>query len=211
MIIKTLRRHYLTPQVLWNYYHKDMAKVLMVLTDGNEETEAVVPADILRRAGAALTIAKVHINPGDETSLIVKCARGIKLQADAHFSEVHGQTWDLIMVPGGPGVANLNKSKPFIELLKKQKADGKWIGAICAAPATVLAVNGILDGEKATAHPSEQEKLPDKSMAKEYVVVSNKIVTSQGPGTAIIYGLKLTELLFGKAKCDEVKKQIIAI
>jgi len=211
MFIRTARRLYLTPQILWKDHHPEMAKVLMVLTTGNEETEAVAPADILRRAGSDLTIAKISVEPSEKSSLVVKCARNIMIQADTHFTDLPKHPWDLIMVPGGPGCANFNKCEEFIKMLKQQKVEGRWIGAICAAPALVLAKNGILDGEKATAYPKEQDKLPDKTLAYEKVVVSSKIVTSQGPGTAVQYGLKLVELLYGKAKSEEIKESICAI
>ena len=104
---------------------------------------------------------------------------------------------------------NIANYKVVIERLKNQKAEGKWVAAICAAPALVLAPNGLLDGEKATSYPSVQSKLPDQTMAKEPVVISHNIITSQAPGTAIKFSLALVQALFGEAKAEELKKAMV--
>ncbi len=170
----------------------------------------MAPADILRRAGAELTLAKLPTNPADSGNLLVRCSRGIVLHADTLFPLSHDKEWDMILIPGGPGAKTLGRSVELIRLLQRQRQEGRWIGAICAAPTVVLAKNGLLEGETATAFPGEQGKLPDRSRAKDLVVVSNKIVTSQGPGTAVLYGLVLVEVLFGKSKAREIRRQIVA-
>eukprot|EP00826_Nyctotherus_ovalis_P049350 TRINITY_DN5957_c0_g2_i1.p1 TRINITY_DN5957_c0_g2~~TRINITY_DN5957_c0_g2_i1.p1 ORF type:complete len:206 (-),score=67.86 TRINITY_DN5957_c0_g2_i1:68-685(-) len=185
-----------------------MSEVLIVIANGSEEIESCCAFDILKRAGAKVTLAKVPSSSEDAGSLNLAFAHGLKTAADISIDDAAKKTWDMIIIPGGlPGTEYVAKSPVAIEMLKKQKAAGKWIGAICAAPALVLAPNGLLDGEKATAYPSVQEKLPDKTMAKEMVVVSNKIVTSQSPGTAFKFALELAKALFGEAKMEEVRKE----
>jgi 4-methyl-5(b-hydroxyethyl)-thiazole monophosphate biosynthesis len=49
-----------------------------------------------------------------------------------------------------------------------------------------------------------RDKLDPAYACDERVVVDGNCVTSQGPGTAIEYALKLVELLFGPAKAKEV-------
>lgn len=78
--------------------------------------------------------------------------------------------------------------------------------SICAAPGLVMPPNGILDEEKATTYPELQDKLPDKSMVKEDVVISNKIITSQSPGTVLKFSAELVKALFREAKMQEVLK-----
>ena len=43
----------------------------------------------------------------------------------------------------------------------------------------------------------------------ERVVVDGKIVTSQGPGTAVEFGVKLAEILVGEKRARELKSALI--
>uniref|UniRef100_A0A0G4IED0 DJ-1/PfpI domain-containing protein n=1 Tax=Chromera velia CCMP2878 TaxID=1169474 RepID=A0A0G4IED0_9ALVE len=168
-------------------------KVLVPIADGTEEIEAVCIIDTLRRAGAEVTVASVM-----EGRKQVKASRGVGLVADALISEcVEGHTWDLIACPGGmPGAEHLRDCAPLVDLLKKQKAEGRIYAAVCASPAVVFEAHGLLEGEKATSYPAFQGKL--SNLAEGRVVVSNKCVTSQGPGTSLEFALKLAEVLFGE-------------
>jgi len=171
-------------------------KVLIAVADGSEEMETVIPADVLRRAGAEVTLASV-----DE--LEIQAARGIKLVADKLLSACENENFDLIVVPGGmPGAEHLRDSVVLKNMLQKQAAAGKLIAAICAAPVVVLQHHGLLDGKKATCHPAMLSEL--KNSSKERVVVSENIITSQGPGTATEFALKLVELLFDAATKQKV-------
>ena len=184
-----------------------MSQVVVVIANGSEEIETCCAFDLLKRAGAKVSIAKAPSSPEDVGNLNIELSHGFKTIADMSIDDAAKQDWDMIVLPGGlPGTEHVAKSSVTIEMLKKQKAAGKWIGAICAAPAFILAANGLLDGEKATSYPSLQDKLPDKSQAKDPVVVSNKIITSQSPGTAFKFGLELVKALVGEAKMEELRK-----
>ena len=104
-----------------------------------------------------------------------------------------------------PGAEHLRDSAELIGMLKKQKAAGRLYGAICASPAVALLPHGLLDGVKAvTCYPGMRNKLNPAQASNERVVVDGNCVTSQGPGTAIEFALKLVELLFGPQKAKEV-------
>jgi 4-methyl-5(b-hydroxyethyl)-thiazole monophosphate biosynthesis len=107
-----------------------------------------------------------------------------------------------------PGAEHLRDSATLIRILEKQKAAGKLYGAVCAAPAVVLASKGLIDGE-ATCYPAPhfREKLPVVSDAP--VVVTDNLTTSQGPGTALAFALQLGENMYGKEKRDEIAKQML--
>ena len=94
-------------------------------------------------------------------------------------------------------------------MLKKQKAAGKPFGAICAAPAVVLASHGLLTAG-ATCYPAPQfrEKLPQPS-SSESVAVTGTVTTSQGPGTSLEFALELGEQMFGKATRDKIQKEML--
>ncbi|MBN1510272.1 MAG: DJ-1/PfpI family protein [Sedimentisphaerales bacterium] len=178
-------------------------KVLVPIADGTEEIEATCIIDTLRRAGADVTVASVD-------QLQVTASRGVKLVADAPIADCANTTYDCIALPGGmPGAEHLRDSAPLIAKLKEQKASGRLYAAICASPAVVLQDHGLLEGVKATCFPSLRDKLHPSDVLDERVVVDGHCVTSQGPGTAIEFALKLVELLFGPDKAKEVAQALL--
>jgi protein deglycase len=178
-------------------------KVLVPIADGTEEIEAVCIIDTLRRAGAEVTVASVS------GKLQVTASRGVKIAADALIGDCVGKTYDLVVLPGGmPGATNLRDSKELIGILKSQEQEGRLYGAICAAPAVVLQHHGLIGKRKATCYPSCAKELSNADTGSR-VVVDGNLVTSQGPGTAIEFALRLAELLFDKAKAVEVGKAML--
>lgn len=179
-----------------------MAKnVLVAIADGTEELEAVTIIDVLRRAGAEVTAAAV-------TKPAVVCSRSVKLTADAQISDCKDSEYDLIVLPGGLGGAeHLRDCADLIEMLKQQNAAGRLYAAICASPAVVLQPHGLLEGKKATCYPAPNLDFPGR--IEDDVVVDGNCITSQGPGTALRFSLKLVVLLFGQAKRNEIAKAML--
>lgn len=173
-------------------------KVLVAIADGSEELEAVTIIDVLRRAEVEVTVASVNDKQ-------VTCSRGVHLVADVLLEECLDETYDMIAIPGGlPGADHLRDSEPLKQLLLKQRKENRYYAAICASPAVVFQAYGLLEGKKATCYPAFTEALQDKSVAESTVVVDGYCVTSQGPGTAIEFSLKLVEVLCGLKKAREV-------
>ena len=176
-----------------------MAKTVLVpIADGTEEIEAACIIDTLRRAGLEVTVASVG-------QLQVTASRNMKLVADTLIAGCASQTYDCIALPGGmPGAEHLRDSADLIAMLKKQKAAGRLYAAICASPAVVLQSHSLLENVKATCYPGFQSKLDPAMASNERVVADGNCVTSQGPGTAIDFALKLIEVLLGAKKAKEV-------
>jgi 4-methyl-5(b-hydroxyethyl)-thiazole monophosphate biosynthesis len=178
-------------------------KVLVPIADGSEEIEAVCIIDTLRRAGAEVTVASVG-------KLQVTASRGVKIVADARIADCTAQTYDCIALPGGmPGAEHLRDSAELIEMLRKQKQAGRLYAALCAAPVVALQPHDLLEQVRATCFPAFRSKLNPAYASDERVVVDGNCATSQGPGTAIEFALKLVELLFGPAKAKEVGKAML--
>lgn len=175
-------------------------QVLVPVADGTEELEAVAIIDILRRAGAMVTVASVS------RDLVVTCARGIKLSADCLISECLGKSYDLVALPGGiPGVDHLRDSDELIQILKAQNDQGKLYGAICASPAVVLQPHGLLENKLATCHPGFADQLTNRDQSRAKVVMDGNCITSRGAGTAVDFSLALVERLYDTPKLKEVK------
>ena len=176
-------------------------RVLCVLGTGFEEIETLAPVDLLRRAGAEVVLASVT---GDKWVT----GRGqVTVQADATLAEVSSQPFDLLLIPGGPGVKALRADGRPAQLAKAFAQAGKPVATICAA-ATVLKDAGLLAGKRFTAHFSVQAELPE-ALANERVVEDGNLITSRGAGTAVEFGLALVRRLFGEPAAQEVAKAIM--
>ena len=173
-------------------------QALIAVADGIEEIEAVTAIDILRRAKIDVTIAatvKQHITT----------AHGVKLEADCIIDDCQNKSYDLIVLPGGmPGAENLRDCVTLTQMLQKQQQIGKLYAAICASPVIVLQHHGLLAGLQATCYPSLVEQLAIKETADQEVVVDGNCITSQGPGTAAKFALKLVELLCGIKVAEQI-------
>ena len=171
----------------------------LLLTDGFEEVEALTPVDLLRRAGFELeTLA---VGPGLE----VTGKHGIPVRADRTLGDSPGDLPDLLVLPGGPGVATLRKDRRVVERARAQHQAGRTLGAICAAPLVLLEAR-ILPGRPYTGHFTIREELPD--LAAEPVVVAGPLITSQGAGTAVPFALTLIREVIGEEKAGEVAASI---
>jgi len=175
--------------------------VLVILAEGFEEIEFVTPVDVLRRAGASVTVAAL------KEGIHVAGRSGLTLHADRTMAAAE-EGFDCIVLPGGPGVAGLRRDPRVADLLRRQNEAGRWIAAICAAP-TVLKDAGVLGARRHTAHFSVAGELPG-ALLGERVVVDGNLITSRGAGTALEFGLMLVEKLMSPERALEVARSVSA-
>jgi 4-methyl-5(b-hydroxyethyl)-thiazole monophosphate biosynthesis len=141
-----------------------MKGAYLTLWDLNVITVRCCITDTLVRAGAAVTLASVEAG-----QLTVTCSRGVKIVADKPIETCEGQVWDLVVCPGGmPGAERLRDSAALTRILTAQRSSGRWLAAICAAPAVVLHHHGLL-GDAATCYPAPKfrDQLGGKLVAWE--------------------------------------------
>ena len=177
--------------------------VYMLLGTGFEETEAIAPLDLLRRAGVeALTVG---IN-----GKAVSGSHKIVVEADITIGQMDLTNMEMIIIPGGlGGVASLRSSKEALEALKFGWDNGKIVAAICAGP-TVLADLGITDGLRATCYPGQEKNMGTALMQENAAVVTDgRLITGTSAGCAVSFGLALVEALKGKEAAETVRKQIV--
>lgn len=124
--------------------------------------------------------------------------------ADITIEEAAKEDWDLIALPGGlPGANHLRDCQTLINLLKRQQQNKKLYGAMCASPAVVLATHNLV-GPGATCYPAPPFRSVIKDASDDKVVVQDNIVTSQGPGTSLLFALALGEKMYGKEETQKV-------
>mmetsp|Transcript_6563 Transcript_6563/g.5641 ORF Transcript_6563/g.5641 Transcript_6563/m.5641 type:complete len:144 (+) Transcript_6563:180-611(+) len=138
-------------------------------------------------------------------------SRGVKLVADFGISEnTLDENYDAIILPGGiKGAENFSKNETFISILKNHFNQGRLLAAICASPALVLEPHGFLEEKDATAYPALVEKLSNQSKASERVVLSDNLITGNGPGSSLEFCLAIVEALYDEEKVKELAKNMV--
>lgn len=174
--------------------------IYLFLADGFEETEALVPYDILRRGGADIVTVGV-------TGEYVTSSHSVTVKSGISIDEAEKSEPEAVILPGGmPGTANLEKSDKVISLVKKTYEDGKIVAAICAAP-SILGKMGILRGRKATCFPGYEKYLDGAEYVRDYCVKDGSVITACGAGAAFQFGFELLKAIDPK-RAEEVKKEI---
>jgi len=179
-----------------------MTMIYVVLGNGFEEMEAIVPVDLMRRAGLEVKTAGIGRRQ-------VTGGHGIPVTADCVLEDVQPGDVDLLMLPGGMGgVESILASEAALALIRAAAEADKYVAAICAAP-MVLGKLGLLQGRRATIYPGmEAELLGATPVPGAKAVVDGRIVTGQGPGAAFDFGLCLVELLLGEQAAQKVRNEV---
>lgn len=200
-----------------------MPSVLVPIANGSEDIEAITIIDVLRRGGVEVVVASVH------ESLQITAARGSKIEADILLTELESYTFengqqygigealdenvmfDAIALPGGlPGAEHLRDNELLVDILEKHDIHDAILAAICAAPALVLGTHGFVMDKQATCYPGFEEGLTGAEyIADQPVVMDENIMTSQGPGTAMVFSLTLLANLIGYEKTQEVASGLL--
>ena len=177
--------------------------VYLLLGTGFEETEAIAPLDLMRRAG--IDVLTVGIN-----GKTVYGGHNIGVEADITIEEMDLTNLEMIVLPGGlGGVASARASKAAMDALAFAWENDKYVAAICAGP-TVLADLGITDGKKATCYPGCESGMGSAQIIPDAPWVRDgKLITGTSAGCAIPFGLALIAALKGDDAAKAVAQQIV--
>ncbi len=177
-------------------------KVLIPVADGSEEMETVIAADVFRRVPWEVTLA--GLKPGPITA-----SRGVRLIPDAAWPDVRVEDYGLLVIPGGlEGVRAMAGDRRVLEAVRVFAASGKWVAAICAGP-LVLQAAGILDARAATCHPGVADELTRARRLDTRVVTDGRLITSQGPGTALEFALAVVAAAAGPGRAAGLARDLV--
>ena len=176
--------------------------IYILLAEGFEEMEALVPADILRRAG--LEVKLVGLNARTVTG-----SHGISVAADLLLEQADAEEMDMLVLPGGgAGVESMQMDLFALAFIQKACTLGRWLAAICAAP-TLLAHLGLLDRRQAVCYPGLEHEMGSACVCPEREVVADgRIVTARAAGSSYEFAFTLVRLLAGEEKAQEVRHAI---
>lgn len=168
-----------------------MKKAVVFMADGFEEIEAITAVDVLRRAGVRTETVSV-------CGKVVTGAHGIKIEADKTENEADFNDYDAVVLPGGmPGAKILGECRKVVDTVCAFDARHKTVAAICAAPATVLGMNGLAAGRKITCYPAPAfiNVLEGACYTAEKVTVDENLITASGPEAAMEFALEICRAL----------------
>ena len=176
--------------------------VYIILGTGFEEAEAIIPCDLLRRAGVDVKLAGIG-------ALCITGSHGISVTADCIVEDTDLTMADMIVLPGGlGGVDSIRKSRETLLAAQKMYKKGKYVAAICAAP-TVLASLGITDGKRAACYPGREAEMGSAQMLTCGAVTDGRVITGRAAGTAFDFALELIRALRGEEAAQKVASGIV--
>lgn len=177
--------------------------VYVLLGTGFEETEAIAPIDLLRRAG--IDVRTVGIN-----GKTVFGGHGIGVAADITIDEIDLNDLEMIVLPGGlGGVASIRASKEAMAAVSFAAENDRFVAAICAGP-TVLADLHITDGKQTTCYPGCEDGMGSAITVENAPWVRDgKVITGTSAGCAVSFGLALVEALQGADAAAAIARQIV--
>ncbi len=177
--------------------------VYVLLGTGFEETEAIAPIDLLRRAGVEVLTVGI-------SGKTVYGGHGIGVEADVTVEEMEPERADMIVLPGGlGGVDSIRGCRKALAAVRYLYEQGRFVAAICAAP-TILAQLHITDSRKAVCYPGCETEMGSAVMLTDRACVRDgNVITGTSAGCAVPFGLALIAALKGEEAAAKVEKQIV--
>ena len=182
----------------------------IVLFDGVEELDAIGPWEVL----AYWTVTR----PQDGYAVLclsadggpVRCAKGLTVQAHSSFADA--PALEVLVHPGGQGVAPQLGDGAYLDWIRRQRAHVPLLTSVCTG-SLVYAAAGLLAGRPATSHWASLGALRDldpsiEVRGDERFVDDGDVVTAAGVSAGIDMALHLVARLAGAERAQEVRRGI---
>ena len=166
--------------------------ILILATNGFEQSELEVPRDTLKGAGATVHVVSPE---SGEIKGWDKDDWGRPVKVDRKLSEVKADDYDAIVLPGGqinPDLLRIDKSA--LRLIRDFFNQKKVVAAICHAP-WLLIETGIAKGRTLTAYESIRSDVTNAGAIWEdsAVVTDQGVITARNPGDLKAFSQKIIE------------------
>jgi len=168
------------------------SRILIMATDGFEQSELDVPLKELRAKGAHVDVASPG---GEDITGWDKKDWGAKVEASKDIAQIKAEDYDCVVLPGGQINPDILRTKPEAVQLVKEFADqGKIVAAICHGP-WMLVEAGVAKGREMTSYPSIRTDLVNAGAqwVDREIAISNGIITSRNPGDLPAFVAKIVE------------------
>ncbi|WP_025845107.1 DJ-1/PfpI family protein [Paenibacillus ehimensis] len=132
------------------------------------------------------------------------------LKVTPDYSLATAPAYDLIVIPGGPGVRQALSNQTLINWIRERSGGTPWITSVCTG-SLLLAQAGLLDGKKATTHFDSIEWMRTHFPAIDVIedvkyVDEDRIVTSGGVASGIHMSLHMMDRLAGRNIAEDVSR-----
>ena len=171
------------------------ARVLILATDGFEDSELFEPRQALLDAGAKVTLASNKTDPIQGVKHDSDPTRTIT--PDLTLDQVDTEDFDALLLPGGVGNPDkLRMEDRAVSIVGEFMDDEKIVAAICHAP-WLLVEADVVDGRRVTSWPSVRTDLENAGadVADEEVVIDGNLITSRKPDDIPAFNRALIQAL----------------
>lgn len=168
--------------------------VLILATDGFEQSELLAPRQALLDAGVRVTLASIAT---EAIQGMEHDEKGDTIVPDLTLDDVDTADYTALLLPGG--VANpdtLRMTPRAVEIVEEFAAGGKLIAAICHAPWLLIEAD-VVDGRRMTSWPSLRTDLENAGaeVEDEAVVRDGPFITSRKPDDIPAFNAAILEAL----------------
>ncbi|MGI8923237.1 MAG: DJ-1/PfpI family protein [Fimbriimonadales bacterium] len=181
--------------------------VCVLLFPGVEELDFVGPWEVLA-CTSKVSPPGCRVFSVAESTEPIEAANGLLVVP--HFDLTEAPRMDLLIVPGGPGVAAVIECRPLTEFVRKSAAHAQITASVCTG-AFILERAGLLRGRRATTHASALGRLgdcPGVTAVSQRWVDEGEIVTSAGVSAGIDMAIHLVARLFDRATGEAVRRRL---
>ena len=192
-------------------------KILLFLTQGFEDLEAVATLDVFGWTQYREHLPTVSVTTGGFHK-VVKSRFGITITPDLLYPEINHQDYQALVLPGGFHSHGFNEAydERIHKLAAKIHGNGGYIATMCVG-ILPIADAGLLKGKEATTYPYSRyhdniDRLRQggaKVVNDRHVVMDDRIISCDGPGSSLEVVFLLMESLLGGETTKEVRRHMI--
>ena len=134
----------------------------------------------------------------------VRCGRGFQFVPTVSFSQA--PQYDLLVVPGGPGVDDAMLNRSIVEFVRDQAKHAAYVFGICTG-SLLLAATGCLTGRRASCHWQAVDFLSRFGVvpSRQRMTVDGRFFTSGGVTAGIDMALKVVGELVGTEAAEGIQ------
>ena len=175
-----------------------MTTIGMVLFPNLTQLDLTGPYEVFCR----MPDSRVHLVAASHEPVVTEY--GMTIIPDLAFEDA--PTFDVLCVPGGPGVNQMLEDKAFLAFLGKQGEKARFVTSVCTG-ALLLGAAGLLRGYRATTHWLSLDLLRSVGAepVAERVVVDRNRITGAGVTSGIDLALTVASLLHGEEVAQEIQ------